>query len=181
MAVVLLIGAVVTALLAWRRRIVAAFVAVATTGSLFTFALLLLFAPVTASQSIKPLALLLKERIQPGDLVVTYEDYYQDLGIYLESSDYITVVSDWHDPEITKSDNWRSEFYHGFPDTEGEERWMIDKPAFAQRLAAGGTVYVFTGPEHAAELRNDYHLQPLAEKNSILLFTNRPEGSAKGP
>ena len=61
MAVVLLIGGIVTALLAWWQRIMAALVAVAATGSIFTFALLLLLAPVSASESIKPLALLLKE------------------------------------------------------------------------------------------------------------------------
>ncbi len=127
------------------------------------------------------LALLLRARIQPGDLVVTYEKYYQDLGIYLASSDYITVVSDWHDPEITKSDNWRSEFYRGFADTEGEERWMLDKPGFAQRLAAAGTVYIFTAPGYAQRLEGEFQLQPIAEANGIMFLTNRPAGSAKGP
>jgi 4-amino-4-deoxy-L-arabinose transferase-like glycosyltransferase len=174
-AVFLVSGSVIL-LFALMRKLRLSVAAMALTGSSFSFVLLAIVIPISTADSIKPLADLAKDSMRPGDLVVSYEDYYYDLGIYLQWQDHIIVVSDWGDENIASRDNWRSEFYHGFPDTEGEETWMIKPEAFAQRindLAAGQRMFVFTPEIRAGELEKQYPLEPIFTANGNTLMQNK--------
>lgn len=171
----LVAGGVVTIVPTLFRKAGLALAAAALTGALFSFSLLALVTPVSSADSIKPLALLVKDQLRPGDMVVTYEDYYYDLGIYLDWPEHIVVISDWQDEDIPKIDNWRSEFYHGFPDTEGEEAWMLNQQAFATRFASmdkDKSVYLFCVERSAPQLESMFALQMIGKQNGIVLLSN---------
>ena len=85
--------------------------------------------PYLDTRSIKILAGELKPRLQPGDEVVSYNTYYQDLPVYLERR--ITVV-DW---------TGELEFGTTVEDTTG---WMIDDATFWKRWHGPGTIYMMT-------------------------------------
>ena len=57
--------------------------------------------------SIKSLAKTIKLNDKQGDIVVTYQDYFQDLPAYIHEQVY--VVYQWDDPSIHKNDDWRRE------------------------------------------------------------------------
>src|SRR5438067_261397 len=78
-------------------------------------------------RSVKTLALQLKPLLQPGDEVMTYETYYQDLPFYLERR--VTVVG------------WKGELEFGttVEDTRG---WMIDAQDLPRRWNAAHSVYL---------------------------------------
>jgi 4-amino-4-deoxy-L-arabinose transferase-like glycosyltransferase len=94
--------------------------------------------PLLDTRSIKNIALELKPRLKPGDEVVTYSTYYQDLPVYLERR--ITVV------------NWKGELAFGttVEDTSG---WMIDGATFWKRWDGPSTVYMLTKRKTYDELR----------------------------
>jgi 4-amino-4-deoxy-L-arabinose transferase-like glycosyltransferase len=104
-------------------------------ASLGVAACLLLFvlaggaARFDARRSVKPLALALRELLQPGDEVVNYGEYYQDLPFYLGRT--ITVA------------HYRGELEFGITaeDTRG---WMIDPAEFWRRWRGPGRVYLVT-------------------------------------
>jgi 4-amino-4-deoxy-L-arabinose transferase-like glycosyltransferase len=83
--------------------------------------------PYVDTRSILPLANILKTRIKPDDIVVTYNQYYQDLPFYLNRK--VSIL------------NWRNELAFGmqFQDTSD---WMLDDASFMKRWHGPKTVYV---------------------------------------
>jgi len=111
-------------------------------------------------RSVKELALILKPRLQPGDEVMTYQEYYQDLPVYLERR--ITVV------------DWKGELRFGI-EAEDVSGWMIDEASFRRRWDGPQRTYLLTGRGNydklRAEGRGRFHL--LAQTGSNVLVTNR--------
>ncbi len=111
-------------------------------------------------RSVKPLALALKSAIRPGDEVMTYEEYYQDLPVYLERR--ITVV------------NWRGELAFGMS-TEDTRAWMIDDAEFRRRWAGPGTVYLLSSWPMYEQLRAHTRgpMRLVAQTEHAVLAVNR--------
>src|SRR5512143_18144 len=104
--------------------------------------------PMLDTRSIKSLAVTLKQRLQPGDEVVSYNTYYQDLPVYLERR--ITVA------------NWKGELQFGTT-VEDTSHWMIDDAEFWLRWNGPATVYMLTKRKtldelHSAGRKNVYLL-----------------------
>lgn len=95
------------------------------------------FSRLDVGRSVKPLAVALKPALQPGDEVMTYREYYQDLPVYLERR--ITIV------------DWTGELEFG-ASVEDTSAWMIDETAFRRRWAAPRTIYLLTSRANYAEL-----------------------------
>jgi 4-amino-4-deoxy-L-arabinose transferase-like glycosyltransferase len=80
------------------------------------------------NHSIKPLVMLVKQRLQPGDEVITYHGYHQDLPFYLQRP--VTVNQSFD--ELT--------FGAKHANTQ---QWMIDEKEFKQRWLSAHTIYLF--------------------------------------
>jgi 4-amino-4-deoxy-L-arabinose transferase-like glycosyltransferase len=110
--------------------------------------------------SVKPLAEVLKQRLKPGDEIVSYLTYYQDLPVYLERR--ITVV-DW---------SGELEFGMTIEDTSG---WMIHSAEFWKRWQKPARIYMFTKRSLYDILRppgkNKIYL--VAGTEDTVLLTNR--------
>jgi 4-amino-4-deoxy-L-arabinose transferase-like glycosyltransferase len=118
------------------------------------------FSYLDHKRSVKELALVLKPLLQAGDEVITYQEYYQDLPVYLERR--ITVV------------DWKGELKFG-TEVEDVSGWMIDKDAFWRRWDGPHRAYLLTGQGNydklRAEGRGRFHL--IAQTGSNVLVTNR--------
>lgn len=118
------------------------------------------FSYLDHKRSVKELALALKPRLQAGDEVMTYREYYQDLPVYLERR--ITVV------------DWKGELRFG-AEVEDVSGWMIDEAGFRRRWDGPQRAYLLTGRGNydklRAEGRGQFHL--IAQTGSNVLVTNR--------
>jgi 4-amino-4-deoxy-L-arabinose transferase-like glycosyltransferase len=139
-----------------RRTVLALFAAAALLIAAFDLNL----SRLDVGRSVKDLALVLKSRLRPGDEVMTYEMYYQDLPVYLERR--VTVV------------NWKGELEFGTT-VEDTSAWMIDTAAFRRRWNGPGTVYLLTSHSNYDKLRADppgpMHL--IAQTQHAVLVVNR--------
>jgi 4-amino-4-deoxy-L-arabinose transferase-like glycosyltransferase len=156
----LLATAVIPFALGFRRRLPWTFAALALTGVLFLGVLDRGLAYLDDQRSVKTLALTLKPRLRPDDQVMTYQEYYQDLPVYLARR--ITVV-DW---------KGELEFGMGVEDVSG---WMIDEAAFWRRWNGPARAYLLTSRGNydklRAEGRGRFHL--IAQTGPNVLVTNR--------
>lgn len=118
------------------------------------------FSYLDQKRSVKQLALVLKSRLQAGDEVMTYQEYFQDLPVYLERR--ITVV------------DWKGELRFG-TEVEDVSGWMIDEASFWRRWDGPRRAYLLTGQGNydklRAEGRGQFHL--IAQTGSNVLVTNR--------
>lgn len=80
--------------------------------------LLLIFAAFTAidTRTIAPLAMTLKPLLTDKDVVISYNQYYQDLPFYLNQT--IKIV------------NWRNELRYGMQYQSNAHEWLIDNNTF---------------------------------------------------
>lgn len=108
--------------------------------------------------SVKATASALRERLRPGDEVMTYEAYYQDLPVYLERR--ITIVG------------WTGELLFGST-IENARGWMIDEAALRKRWREPRTIYLLAD---AARLKDLSLPQPsclLHSTERIAVHVNR--------
>lgn len=144
----------------FRRRPLRTIAALAITTVVFMGVVDRGFSYLDDKRSVRTLALALKPRLHPGDEVMTYREYYQDLPVYLERR--ITVVA------------WKGELRFG-TEVEDVSGWMIDEPAFWRRWLGPGRVYLLTGLDNYDKLRaqgrGQFHL--IAQTGSNVLLTNR--------
>ncbi len=158
----LLATALVPFTVGFLRRPLWTVVALVLTSALFLAVVDRGFVFLDHQRSVKELALILKARLQAGDEVMTYREYYQDLPVYLERR--ITVV------------DWKGElrFGSGVEDVSG---WMIDEAAFQRRWNGPQRAYLLTGRGNYDKLRAEGRgqFQLLAQTGSNVLVTNRTD------
>jgi 4-amino-4-deoxy-L-arabinose transferase-like glycosyltransferase len=85
--------------------------------------------PYLDTRSAKELADTLRPLLKPGDEVVSYHTYYQDLPVYLERTIAVT--------------GWRGELEFGSRQ-ENVSGWMIDETEFWRRWNGPSTVFLVT-------------------------------------
>ena len=159
-AFTLAIGGAATWGLMRYRRLRWAFIALAMTSALF-LTQVNAAAPRVDTRSVKQLALELKARLRPGDEVASYEEYYQDLPVYLERR--ITVV------------DWGGELNFG-NSVEDTKAWMTDGATFWKRWQGPETMYVLTGIEDYEALKRSnpgLPLFPIARNDRNIVLSNR--------
>ena len=138
--------------------------AIILTSVLFLGTLTLSLPQLNSERSIKPLALELKSRLRPGDEVMTYRAYYQDLPAYLG--------------RLVSVANWKGEFAFGTT-VEDVSRWIIDDTTAWQRLRGTQTVYVVTERSNLEELRrrSEGRVRVIAENGRHVLLLNHARPS----
>lgn len=143
----------------WQHRAKAAFTAMLI-GSFLVYFFVLIAMPKADTRSIKPLAMTIKAHLQPGDEVVTYENYYQDLPFYLQRR--ITIV------------DWQNELEFGMQHQDTTS-WMIPQTTFWQLWQSSKTVYMLTDDDTYATLKKSgqYKLYLLAQTPGDVLLVNR--------
>jgi len=116
--------------------------------------------PRIDTRSIKTLAKELKPLLRPGDEVVSYKTYYQDLPAYLEQR--ITVV------------DWTGELEFGTT-VEDTSSWMIDDSTFWKRWHGPGAIYMMTDRKTYDTLRSNPELSfsVIASNSRNVLVSNR--------
>lgn len=157
-AIILLTGNSLALFFAFLARLPQAFIATTITTGLFLLTILAAI-PTIDTRSILPLAEVLKTKIQPGDQVITYNQYYQDLPFYLERK--VSIL------------NWRNELAHGmhYQDTSS---WMINDKKFWQQWYGNQRLFVIIGLEEYQQLQKNYpdaHPRVLAKTLKNVLIT----------
>lgn len=134
--------------------------------------LILLFgAPHLNQNSTKPLITYLKTVIKPADEVVNYYKFYQDIPLYLERR--ITIVNDWHSPNIISRDNWARELWFGMP-FQNTSEWLIDEETFWQRWESAKHIYVFVNSNYFEQFKSHtHHYFILAKHHDVILLSNQ--------
>lgn len=143
------------------------------TSSIFLL-ILMISTNAINQKSIKPLALELKSILRPGDEIVTYFKYYQDLPIYTEQR--ITIVADWTASDIPTNDNWLRELWYGMP-FQNTQEWLIDETQFWKRFQNDRKrLYVLVNKNYYDQFTRHAKkaIYPVARYNNILLITNTP-------
>lgn len=160
LAFTLTIGGVAAWVLAKYRNFQQAFIALTVISTLFLIQINAA-APRVNTKSVKQLALELKARLKPGDEVASYQEYYQDLPVYLEQR--ITVV------------DWGGELNFG-NSVEDTTAWMTDGATFWKRWQGPETMYVLTELESYEALKRSrprLKLFPIARDQRNILLSNK--------
>ena len=116
-------------------------------------------APELDTRSLKPFAGILKPILLPGDEIMHFQNYYQDLPVYLERR--MTLVA------------WSGELDFGksIEDTSG---WMIDVTEFWKRWRGPGRIFLVAGTRDADALRaaQDAPFFLIAQNKNTVILSN---------
>jgi len=159
-ALTLIAGSFVAWILARRRGFRQAFIAAVVASALFLVEVNAAAPGIVDAKSIKTLAMTLKPLLKPGDEVACYQEYYQDLPVYLERR--ITVV------------DWKGELDFGTT-VEDDTGWITDGATFWKRWNGPTTIFVLMEIEKYDLLRKDPRLTlfPIARNERNILVSNR--------
>lgn len=158
-AAILIIGSVIATYYAWRNTCHAVIALVIT--SLLFLATLFTAIPAIDTRTILPLATTLKPLLKPNDIVVTYDQYYQDLPFYLERT--VSVL------------NWRNELTFGMEHQDNHD-WLINDATLLQQWQSKRRVFIvmslteYEGFKHDKRIHN-IHVIDKTTKN--ILISNR--------
>lgn len=114
--------------------------------------------PTVDTRPIKPLALLIKEKAKPTDIVVSYGVYYQDLPFYLDRLVYIV--------------NWQNELSFGYEHQANAKEWMIDDSKFLPMWKSSKRVYAIMDQDDYQRLKKDHRVIILGRKADNVAVTN---------
>lgn len=105
----------------------------------------------------KALALKLKAHYRASDKIVMLERYRYDLPFYLDAGKTVFVVSDWDDPDLRRSDNWRRELYDaGKFDPTAAAQLLISNWAVQEKLCGPRVIDLWLMGEHDSPERYPY-------------------------
>lgn len=152
---------------------------ICTISSILFLIILLSGADYLNRGSTKTLALKLKLIISPQDEVITYQRYYQDLPLYLEKR--VTIVADWHSPDIARNDNWERELWYGMA-FQNTDDWLINEKIFWQRFDSTKRVFVLTSSNYLNQFHAHGKKYFILDKNeNLVLLSNQPATLSKNP
>jgi 4-amino-4-deoxy-L-arabinose transferase-like glycosyltransferase len=143
------------------------------TFTVSVIAMLLIFinsTPTINEKSIKPLAMELKSQLNSNDEVVVFYKYYHDLPIYLERR--ITIVADWHSPDIARNDNWLREMWYGMV-FQNTKDWLIEEDTFWSRWNSDKHLYVVTDADGYKNIQAKGNVYVISHYNDTLLLSNQ--------
>lgn len=123
---VLVIGSLASCYYIVWRTTIDAMSALITTTWLFLLAIMTAM-PSIDTRSILPIATAIKKLAAPGDEVITYKQYYQDLPFYLRHR--VSIV------------DWRNELTYGMQH-QATSQWMLNETGFWQRWHGKPRIFV---------------------------------------
>ncbi len=129
--------------------------------SWFALVGLMAYAPKLDTRTIAPLAAILKPIIKSDDIIVTYNQYYQDLPFYLERQVHIL--------------NWKNELSFGMQ-LQDTSDWMINDARLWQLWNSKKRVFiVISAPEwqHLQQIHPDMTFNVLGRTQTNLLVSNQ--------
>ena len=171
MAIVLLASVLVTSCFLRKETLKALFSSL--TAAIVVMLLIFINSTPTINQkSIKPLAMELKTHLNQDDEVVAFYKYYHDLPIYLERR--ITIVADWHSPEIAQRDNWTREMWYGMV-FQNTKDWLIEEDAFWQRWNSDKHLYVVTDEDGYKNIKAKGSVYVVNRHNDVFLLSNKAD------
>lgn len=160
LSAVLLLNAIIIPWIFWKKNFLTAVIAQIICSILFLFTLCATI-PYIYMDSIKTMAVKLKSQLKPGDLVATYDYYYQDLPFYLEHT--VTIV------------NWDGELDFGRHYAHAQNL-MIDDAAFWPLWQSNQIVYMMISKDILETVQKrypQYHFYLDAEtKNDVLVINH---------
>lgn len=106
----------------------AGFIAIVVSMSLFLLSINPFFAENNQHRSIKPLIMVLNEKAKPGDEIMSFGDYYQDLPFYTQK--IITIVNANYSGELDFGIKHMDASKWVIPVNEFWQRWYGDKRVF---------------------------------------------------
>lgn len=160
LALSLLITGVFFSLLAQQRHRLGSLGLFALSSGLFLIMAFSAF-PDMDSRTVMPLTTVLKPMLQPGDDVITYDQYYQDLPFYLQRQ--VSIL------------NWRNELTYGMAHQD-THAFMINDAEFWKRWHSQQRVFVFINLSELTKLKSAHpELNPtlLGATNNTALITNK--------
>lgn len=128
-----------------------------------------LLSPAFDEQSTQALAQILRQQAGAQDRIVVYGDYPQDLPLYLDRRQPLTVVADWTRAARSGGDNWRRELYFGREHAPESAAWLLSAEQFAALPPAPGQLYLLFTPAVRDELGQRYLLQYLGAAGHLQL------------
>lgn len=170
-AVIYILGSLAALFCLGQRRLLPLF-SICTICSTLFLLVLTMGATHLNQTTAKPLVTDLKTIIQPQDEVIAYFKYYQDVPLYLEKQ--VTIVADWHSPNIALRDNWVRELWYGMA-FQNTDQWLIDEDKFWERWNSDKRVFVFLNANYLDQFKiraKSYYI--LRVHNDIFLLSNRP-------
>ncbi|HZP59437.1 MAG TPA: glycosyltransferase family 39 protein [Opitutaceae bacterium] len=117
--------------------------------------------PIVLDRTTKPLALMLRAELKPGDRVFSYHEFFHDLPFYLGRT--IGTVE------------YRGEMDFGTAAEDHADRY-VNEASFRRLWAGPGRVFVVARKRDAMKLFADpaFRYKLLAERNDDILFSNQP-------
>lgn len=160
LALSLLITGVFFSLLSIKRRRKGTLALMAISSGLFLIMAFSAF-PDMDSRTILPLTEVLQPLLKPGDDVITYDQYYQDLPFYLQRQ--VTIL------------NWRNELTYGMAHQD-THAFMINDAEFWKRWRSERRVFVFINLAELVKLEAmhpDLRATVLATTTNTAVITNK--------
>lgn len=134
---------------------------------LASFSTLRLFIPSAKSQ-----ALVIRDKMQPGDVVLSFDSYFYDLPIYTKHLVY--VVSDWHVSSVI-NDNWHHDLGEDIIYQHYQEPYLIDQKKMYALWYSNTHVFVLVTSKNEKKLTQLIGSTPACEikyANGIDLLSN---------
>ncbi|NRA90309.1 MAG: phospholipid carrier-dependent glycosyltransferase [Simkaniaceae bacterium] len=161
MVSILFIGLLCTFIFQHKKKMKATLLSIGLSGALMYLPLNKAWVHLEG-RSIHPIAMTLKEQLDPEDLVISWHRYYQDLPPYIER---ITYVVDY----LTEMSFGAS--------IEDVSSWMLSEKGFADLIATGKPFYLVTRKGFLPELHKRYpnlkNLQTITQSGRDILLTNK--------
>jgi 4-amino-4-deoxy-L-arabinose transferase-like glycosyltransferase len=157
-----LLNSIIASCFAMRKKSKIAF-SILAIGTVISFLIISIGIPQldTRSRSIKPLVIVLKPLLKPGDEIVAYYDYYQDLPFYLNQRISTVNVGE----ELT--------FGMQHQDTS---RWMLQDANFWPKWNSSQRIYMIASEEAYQQIikQKKYLIHLLAKTPHDVLLSNHP-------
>tara|TARA_R110000868_G_scaffold407985_1_gene690058 strand:- start:14326 stop:16020 length:1695 start_codon:yes stop_codon:yes gene_type:complete len=130
-------------------------------------------APSAIPGSSLPLAQQLKMRLQPGDKVVAYNNFFQDLPLYLQHK--VVTVANWDDINLKHQDNAVGQLAWGMQYKPQSRQWMWTPSQFVQHWNGKQRLYVVLKnrdlKQFAIAVKGHYRI--IAKASTMVLVVNR--------
>jgi 4-amino-4-deoxy-L-arabinose transferase-like glycosyltransferase len=173
LSVIIFSGALLTMILSFvQKRFKLTFMAMLLTTIVFSVVAVASFSTYQL-KTVKPLAMRINHIIKPGDIVVAYNKYYQDLPLYIHKKIY--VVGNWHTSALITHDNWRRELGEDIIYKHIHAPWLINEYDFRRLWKGKQRVFALTSPGRARHLKASVK-QPvyqLENYQGTVLLSNR--------
>lgn len=117
------------------------------------------FAPHFDSRPIKPLALFAKHLAKPGDLIVNYGEYHQDLPVYTEH--FVLIV------------NWLNELAFGVAHQPSAQSRLLNSAQFWSLWKKPQRVLAIMSEEDYQAEQKHHHMFLLMQENNNVLVSNQ--------